>query len=118
MALLTPLAGFPAITVPAGFSRPAESARIEFLGPPSSEPQLLQITYGFVSSRSMLRLRRNIALFTSDLIARRARIYMCGLSGFRGHPPSGGSHGVSRILRSVSPCSPGVNQYFSLEVKN
>jgi hypothetical protein len=57
---------------------------IEFLGPPSSEPQLLQITYGFVSSRSMLSLRRNIALFTLDLIARRARIYMCGLSDYEG----------------------------------
>jgi len=54
---------------------------IEFLGPPSSEPQLLQITCGFVSSRSMPSLRRNIALLTLDLMARRARIYMCGISG-------------------------------------
>ena len=51
--ILATLAGFPAITVPAGFSTPTESAPIgvpvgiEFLGPPFSEPQLLQITYGF-----------------------------------------------------------------------
>jgi Asp-tRNA(Asn)/Glu-tRNA(Gln) amidotransferase A subunit family amidase len=51
--ILASLAGFPAITVPAGFSTPTESAPIgvpvgiEFLGPPFSEPQLLQITYGF-----------------------------------------------------------------------
>jgi hypothetical protein len=50
---------------------------IEFLAPPSSEPQLLQITCGFVSSRSMPSLRRNIALLTLDLMARRARIYIC-----------------------------------------
>ena len=47
------LAGFPAITVPAGFSTPTESAPIgvpvgiEFLGPPFSERQLLRIAYGF-----------------------------------------------------------------------
>jgi Asp-tRNA(Asn)/Glu-tRNA(Gln) amidotransferase A subunit family amidase len=51
--ILASLAGFPAITVPAGFSTPTQSAPIgvpvgiEFLGPPFSEPQLLQITYGF-----------------------------------------------------------------------
>jgi amidase len=51
--ILASLAGFPAITVPAGFSTPTESAPIgvpvgiEFLGPPFSEPQLLQIAYGF-----------------------------------------------------------------------
>jgi amidase len=51
--ILASLAGFPAITVSAGFSTPTESApigvpvAIEFLGPPFSEPQLLQITYGF-----------------------------------------------------------------------
>ena len=76
---------------------------IEFLGPPSSEPQLLQITCGFVSSRSMASLRRNIALLTLDLMARRARI-MCGISGLGRHSPSGGSHGVSRILRSSESC--------------
>jgi amidase len=51
--VLAALAGFPAITVPAGFSTPTENAPIgvpvgiEFLGPPFSEPQLLQIAYGF-----------------------------------------------------------------------
>ena len=51
--ILAALAGFPAITVPAGFSTPTESAPIgvpvgiEFLGTPFSEPQLLQIAYGF-----------------------------------------------------------------------
>jgi Asp-tRNA(Asn)/Glu-tRNA(Gln) amidotransferase A subunit family amidase len=51
--ILATLAGFPALTVPAGFSTPTESAPIgvpvgiEFLGPPFSEPQLLQIAYGF-----------------------------------------------------------------------
>ena len=51
--ILATLAGFPAITVPAGFSAPTDSAPIgvpvgiEFLGPPFSEPKLLQITYGF-----------------------------------------------------------------------
>jgi amidase len=51
--IMASLAGFPAITVPAGFSTPTESAPIgppvgiEFLGPPFSEPQLLQISYGF-----------------------------------------------------------------------
>jgi amidase len=52
--ILASLTGFPAITVPAGFSTPTESAPIgvpvgiEFLGPPFSfsEPQLLQITCG------------------------------------------------------------------------
>jgi amidase len=51
--ILASLAGFPAITVPAGFSLPTESAPIgvpigiEFLGQPFTEPQLLQIAYGF-----------------------------------------------------------------------
>jgi amidase len=51
--ILASLAGFPAITVPAGFSSPTESAPIgvpvgiEFLGQPFSEPRLLQIAYGF-----------------------------------------------------------------------
>jgi amidase len=51
--ILAALAGFPAITVPAGFSTPTENAPIgvpvgiEFLGPPFSEPKLLQIAYGF-----------------------------------------------------------------------
>jgi len=51
--ILASLAGFPAITVPAGFSTPTVSAPIgvpvgiEFLGLPFSEPQLLQIAYGF-----------------------------------------------------------------------
>ena len=51
--ILASLAGFPAITVPAGFSSPTESASvgvpvgIEFLGQPFSEPQLLRIAYGF-----------------------------------------------------------------------
>jgi amidase len=51
--ILASLAGFPAISVPAGFSTPTVSAPIgvpvgiEFLGPPFSEPQLLQIAYGF-----------------------------------------------------------------------
>jgi amidase len=51
--VLASVAGFPAITVPAEFSRPMESAPIgvpvgiEFLGQPFSEPQLLQIAYGF-----------------------------------------------------------------------
>ena len=51
--ILASLTGFPAITVPAGFTTPTDGAPIgvpvgiEFLGPPFSEPQLLQITYGF-----------------------------------------------------------------------
>ncbi len=51
--ILAAISGFPAITVPAGFSTPTESAPIgvpvgiEFLGPPFSEPQLLRIAYGF-----------------------------------------------------------------------
>jgi amidase len=51
--ILASITGFPAITVPAGFSTPTGNAPIgvpvgiEFLGPPFSEPQLLQITYGF-----------------------------------------------------------------------
>jgi amidase len=51
--ILASLAGFPAVTVPAGFSSATESAPIgvpvgiEFLGQPFSEPQLLRIAYGF-----------------------------------------------------------------------
>ena len=51
--ILASITGFPAITVPAGFSTPTASAPIgvpvgiEFLGPPFSEPQLLRIAYGF-----------------------------------------------------------------------
>jgi amidase len=51
--ILAALTGFPAITVPAGFSMPTESAPIgvpvgiEFLGQPFSEPQLLRIAYSF-----------------------------------------------------------------------
>jgi amidase len=51
--ILASLMGFPAITVPAGFSSPTENAPIgvpvgiEFLGSPFSEPQLLRIAYGF-----------------------------------------------------------------------
>ena len=51
--ILASLVGFPAITVPAGFSSPTEASPvgvpvgIEFLGQPFSEPQLLQIAYGF-----------------------------------------------------------------------
>ena len=51
--ILASITGFPAITVPAGFS--AATARapigvsvgIEFLGQPFSEPQLLKIAYSF-----------------------------------------------------------------------
>jgi Asp-tRNA(Asn)/Glu-tRNA(Gln) amidotransferase A subunit family amidase len=51
--ILASITGFPAITVPAGFSAPTENAPIgvpvgiEFLGQPFSELQLLQIAYGF-----------------------------------------------------------------------
>jgi amidase len=51
--ILASLTGFPAITVPAGFSTPTSSAPIgvpvgiEFLGRPFSEPQLLSIAYSF-----------------------------------------------------------------------
>jgi Asp-tRNA(Asn)/Glu-tRNA(Gln) amidotransferase A subunit family amidase len=51
--ILASLTGFPAITVPAGFSAPTASAPIgvpvgiEFLGQPFSEPQLLKIAYSF-----------------------------------------------------------------------
>lgn len=51
--ILASLTGFPAITVPAGFSTPSASAPIgvpvgiEFLGQPFSEPQLLRIAYSF-----------------------------------------------------------------------
>lgn len=51
--ILASVAGFPAITVPAGFSTPTASAPIgvpvgiEFLGQQFSEPQLLKIAYGF-----------------------------------------------------------------------
>ncbi len=51
--ILASLAGFPAITVPAGFSASTASAPIgvpvgiEFLGQPFSEPQLLKIAYSF-----------------------------------------------------------------------
>ena len=51
--ILASLTGFPAITVPAGFSTPTVSAPmgvpvgIEFLGQPFSEPQLLKIAYSF-----------------------------------------------------------------------
>ena len=51
--ILASLAGFPAITVPAGFSAPSATAPvgvpvgIEFLGRPFTEPQLLKIAYSF-----------------------------------------------------------------------
>lgn len=51
--ILAAITGFPAITVPAGFSTPTASAPIgvpvgiEFLGSPFSEPQLLKLAYGF-----------------------------------------------------------------------
>ena len=51
--ILASLTGFPAITVPAGFSAPTVSAPIgvpvgiEFLGQPFNEPQLLKIAYSF-----------------------------------------------------------------------
>ena len=51
--ILASLAGFPAITVPAGFSAPTAGALIgvpvgiEFLGQPFSESQLLKIAYSF-----------------------------------------------------------------------
>lgn len=51
--ILASLTGFPAITVPAGFSVPTATALIgvpvgiEFLGQPFSEPQLLKIAYSF-----------------------------------------------------------------------
>ncbi len=51
--ILASITGFPAITVPAGFSAPTARAPIgvpvgiEFLGQPFSEPQLFEIAYGF-----------------------------------------------------------------------
>jgi Asp-tRNA(Asn)/Glu-tRNA(Gln) amidotransferase A subunit family amidase len=51
--ILASITGFPAITVPAGFSAATTSAPIgvpvgiEFLGQPFSEPQLLKIAYSF-----------------------------------------------------------------------
>jgi hypothetical protein len=95
---------------PAGFSRPAESARIGCRSESNSSGHRLASrsccrsrTASF-RGRSMLSLRRNIALLTLDLMARRARIYICGISGLRRHSPSGGSRGVSRIFRSSENC--------------
>jgi amidase len=51
--ILASITGFPAITVPAGFSTPTANAPIgvpvgiEFLGQPFSEPRLLKIAYSF-----------------------------------------------------------------------
>ncbi len=51
--ILASITGFPALTVPAGFSTPTQSAPlgvpvgIEFLGAPFSEQALLRIAYGF-----------------------------------------------------------------------
>jgi len=59
--ILAALAGFPAITVPAGFSSATESAPIgvpvgiEFLGQPFSEPELLRIAYGFEQAKHARR---------------------------------------------------------------
>jgi Asp-tRNA(Asn)/Glu-tRNA(Gln) amidotransferase A subunit family amidase len=44
---LSPLVGFPAISVPAGFSADGLPIGIEFLGRPFSEGTLLRIAYGY-----------------------------------------------------------------------
>ena len=54
MALLTSLAGFPAITVPAGSSRPAESARIGCRSESNSSGHRLRVEEFRVSVRHSL----------------------------------------------------------------
>jgi Asp-tRNA(Asn)/Glu-tRNA(Gln) amidotransferase A subunit family amidase len=50
---IAPVGGFPAIAIPAGFSKPTSEAPIgvpvgmEFLGRPWQEPELLMLAYGF-----------------------------------------------------------------------
>ena len=57
--------GFPAITVPGGFSKPDENAPIgvpigiEFMGLPYSEPALLEIAYGFEQHSRFRRPPKN-----------------------------------------------------------
>jgi amidase len=59
--VLGAITGFPAITVPAGFSSPTISAPIgvpvgvEFLGRPWSEPTLLRVAYSFEKSTNFRR---------------------------------------------------------------
>jgi Asp-tRNA(Asn)/Glu-tRNA(Gln) amidotransferase A subunit family amidase len=60
--ILASLTGFPAITVPAGFSTATASAPlgvpvgIEFLGRPWSEPQLIKTAYGFEQAAKARKL--------------------------------------------------------------
>jgi len=59
--ILASLTGFPAITVPGGFSPPTAQAPIgvpigvEFLGRPWSEPQLLRLAYSFEQATQLRR---------------------------------------------------------------
>ncbi len=63
--ILASLTGFPAITLPAGFSTPTASAPIgvpvgiEFLGQPFSEPQLLKIAYSFEQATHARKLPKS-----------------------------------------------------------
>ena len=64
---LAALAGFPAIVVPAGFSKPTENAPIgvpvgiEFMGRPWEEPKLLRLAYGFEQATHARKLPKSAA---------------------------------------------------------
>jgi amidase len=44
---LSPVTGFPALTVPAGFTTDALSTGLEFLGRPFTEAMLLRLAYAY-----------------------------------------------------------------------
>jgi Asp-tRNA(Asn)/Glu-tRNA(Gln) amidotransferase A subunit family amidase len=60
------IAGFPAITVPGGFSQASDAAPVgvpvglEFLGRPWSEPTLVRIAYGFEQATRFRRPPRSV----------------------------------------------------------
>ena len=45
--LLSPVLGFPAITVPAGFTADGLPVGIEFMGRPFGEPRLFTVAYAY-----------------------------------------------------------------------
>jgi Asp-tRNA(Asn)/Glu-tRNA(Gln) amidotransferase A subunit family amidase len=58
---LASIAGFPAITIPGGFSEPDDNAPVgipvglEFMGRPYDEPELIQLAYAFEQGRKVRR---------------------------------------------------------------
>jgi Asp-tRNA(Asn)/Glu-tRNA(Gln) amidotransferase A subunit family amidase len=67
--LIAPLIGFPAITVPAGFTAEGLPVGVEFLGRPFSEPTLLRLAYSYEQATRHRRPPDSVPPLLGEIIA-------------------------------------------------